>query len=148
MTGTFTEVQQRFLERHQVARLATTGADGRPHVVPICFAMDAESLYSPIDEKPKRVGPTGLKRIRNIQENPRVAVVVDDYSEDWSRLAYLLIRGSAEIVSRGPVHDRALRLLRERYHQYRAMALEERPVLKITPDSVVAWGDIEGGSVS
>ena len=142
MSVAFSEQQQRFLEAHRVAHLATAGADGRPHVVPICYTFDRESIFSPIDEKLKQVKPAGLRRVRNIVENPHVAVVVDDYSEDWTRLAYLLVRGTAEMVSDGSGHAQALRLLREKYPQYRAMALEARPLLKITPVSLVAWGRV------
>ena len=143
MAIVMTEPQRRFLEARRVARLATAGADGRPHVIPICYAFDGESLFSPIDEKPKRVEPARLRRVRNIGENPQVALVVDDYSEDWTRLAYLLLRGTAEIVSGGPIHARAVQLLRDKYDQYRTMALEEKPVLKIMPSSIAAWGSIE-----
>ena len=138
----FTETQKRFVEAHRVAHLATAGTNGRPHVIPVCYAFDGESLFSPIDDKPKRVGPARLKRVRNIQENPHAALVIDDYSEDWTRLAYLLVRGKVEIVSGGPTHEQAVQLLREKYHQYRTMALEDRPVLKITAASIVAWGSV------
>ena len=138
----FTEAQSRFILSHRVARLATVSADGQPHVIPVCYAFDGVLFFSPIDEKPKRVGPSGLRRVQNIRANPRVALVIDDYLEDWTALAYLLVRGRAEIIQEGPAHEEALRLLRERYPQYRAMALEERPVLCITPESVVAWGRV------
>ena len=139
-----TEAQRAFLESHRVAHLATADAQGRPHVVPICYAYDGACLYVVIDTKPKRVGPLQLKRLRNITENPHVAVVVDDYSDDWSRLAYVLIRGRADVLMKGEAHERALRLLRAKYPQYRKMALEERPVIRITPESLASWGAIGG----
>ena len=139
----FTPSQRAFIERHRVARLATAGPEGQPHVIPICYAFDGESFYSPIDEKPKRVGPAGLRRVRNIQANPQVAIVIDDYSEDWAQLAYLLIWGRAEILTGGSALDKAIDLLRRKYPQYRTMALEERPVLQITPTRAVAWGGVE-----
>ena len=74
----FTETQKAFVEVHRVARLATAGPGGQPHVIPICYAFDGESLYSAIDEKPKRVGPARLRRVRNIQASPQVALVIDD----------------------------------------------------------------------
>ncbi|MGH7829076.1 MAG: pyridoxamine 5'-phosphate oxidase family protein, partial [Candidatus Binatia bacterium] len=74
-----------------------------------------------------------------IRENPNVAVVADDYSDDWSRLAYLLIQGRADVVEKGETHERALRLLRAKYPQYREMPLEERPVIRITPERIVSW---------
>ena len=143
MTAEFTEAQRRFLESHRVGHLATADAEGRPHTMPVCYALDGHDLLSPIDEKPKRVAPSKLRRIRNIQENPQVALVVDEYSEDWVQLGYLLVRGRAEIVTNGPVHAKGLRLLRERYEQYRSMALEDKPLLRIVPERIVAWGKVE-----
>jgi len=137
-----TDAQRRFVLAHRVARLATAGADGRPHVIPVCYAFDGERFFFPIDEKPKRVGPARLKRVRNIQENPRVALVIDDYAEDWTQLRFILVQGVAEIVDGGATHVTALGLLRDRYPQYRAMRLEERPVVAISPRTVAAWGPV------
>src|ERR1700760_2673787 len=95
-----TDAQRRFLDRARVAHLATAGRDGAPHLVPVCFGIDGESLYITVDEKPKRAD-IPLKRIRNIQENPRVAVTVDRWDEDWTRLAWVMLRGSAEILAAG-----------------------------------------------
>ena len=127
------------LREARVGRLATAGAEGQPHVIPVCFVFDGRSIYSPIDEKPKRSSPRGLRRIRNIEANPRVALVVDHYTEDWRQLRYVLVTGSAELLEAGTEHARAIALLREKYPQYRPMRLEERPVIKITPGRVVAW---------
>ena len=129
------------LARARVARLATADAEGRPHVVPLCFAAAGGRLYSAIDEKPKRADPPRLKRVRNIAANPRVALVVDDYREDWRRLWYLLVLGTAEVIQPGPAeHAAALRALRRKYRQYRRMRrLEDRPVIAITPERVVTW---------
>lgn len=123
----------------RVARLATADERGRPHVIPICFAVDGRTIYTPIDEKPKRAAPRRLRRVRNIAVNPHVALVVDDYEEDWSRLRYLLVSGTAQILEGGPEHARAIALLREKYPQYRKMRLEERPVLRISPQRTVMW---------
>ena len=138
----FTPEQARFLSSRRVGRLATATADGRPHVVPVCYAFDGTFLYTPIDEKPKRVGAGELRRIRNLRENPRVSLVVDDYDEDWSKLGFVIVQGRAEIVERGDERSEALALLREKYPQYRAMALEERPLLVIEAESVAAWGRV------
>jgi coenzyme F420-0:L-glutamate ligase / coenzyme F420-1:gamma-L-glutamate ligase len=128
------------LRRARVARLATADRRGRPHVVPICFAVAGRRLYSPIDEKPKRAAPLRLKRVRNIMENPRIALVVDAYREDWRRLWYVLVFGTAEVIEPGTAeHAAALRALRRKYRQYRAMRLEARPVLGITPGRIVTW---------
>ena len=108
--------------------------------MPVCYAFDGALLYTPIDEKPKRVGASELRRVKNLRENPRVSLVVDDYDEDWSKLAFVIVRGRVEIVERGAELSGALALLREKYPQYRTMALEERPLLVIMPERVVGWG--------
>lgn len=128
-----------FVQSARIARLATADDKGRPHVIPICFALDGKELYSPIDEKPKKAGPLRLKRIRNIRANPHVAVVIDRYDEDWRRLAYVLIVGKAKLLMRGARHKRAVRLLRKKYPQYKKMRLEERPMIQITPLQWKSW---------
>lgn len=98
----------------RVARLATVGEDGRPHVVPICFALDGDRLYTAVDEKPKST--RALRRLANIEADPRVEVVIDHWDEDWSELWWIRLAGRAEIVE----HDeRALELLQAKYPQYR-----------------------------
>src|SRR5438132_5030641 len=127
-----------FVEDRRVAHLATADAQGRPHVVPVCFAYADGCVYIAIDEKPKRT--TRLKRLRNIEKNPQVALVFDRYDEDWSRLAWVMVRGEASVIERGPEHEQALVALRARYPQYAAMALEGRPFIRIQPEGVSAWG--------
>ena len=129
-----------FMEAQRIGRLATADAEGTPHVVPVCYAFDGHRIYSALDLKPKRVPWQRLKRVRNIQANPRVGLVIDRYSEDWSQLAYVLIRGRADIVETGEEQERAVSLLRDRYPQYDALLAESCPVLRITPDRVVSWG--------
>ncbi len=87
-----------FVAGARVAHLATADGGGAPHNVPFCYWFDGERIYFAIDEKPKRQKGLALKRMRNISENPRVAVVIDHYEEDWSQLAYVLIRGFARVV--------------------------------------------------
>src|ERR1700752_1941715 len=98
------EPVQRFIHSHVVARLATADATGQPHVIPFCYAFDGDAVYFIVDEKPK--GQTGrpLKRIRNILANPQVALVIDDYADDWTQLAYVLITGQAAIVEQEETH--------------------------------------------
>jgi PPOX class probable F420-dependent enzyme len=137
---TFTEAELRFLARMRVARLATADASGQPHVVPIVFASDGARLYTPLDEKPKRVEPYQLKRAQNILANPRVAVVVDEYAEDWSQLAWLLITGTATIAEAGEEYEIGMGLLRDKYPQYQSMSLEKRPLIVVTPARLTSWG--------
>jgi PPOX class probable F420-dependent enzyme len=119
-------------EQARVARLATVDPQGRPHVVPICFALDGEMLYTVVDEKPKRTHR--LQRLSNIEANPRVEVVIDEYDEDWSRLWWVRLRGSARIVD----DPRAVELLSEKYPQYRE-APPSGPVIAVSIDERIAW---------
>ena len=136
------------VDRYRVARLATANERGKPLVVPVCFACGTDAIYSVLDEKPKRVTATRLRRVRNILANPQVCLLVDHYEEDWGRLAYILIEGTAKIITEkterteateSAEHAEALRLLREKYPQYRAMRLEGRPVIKISPQRFITW---------
>jgi PPOX class probable F420-dependent enzyme len=134
---------RRFLDTQRVAHLATADVQGRPHVVPVCFAVFRNSIYITIDDKPKRTDGASLKRLRNIAENPAVALVVDRYDdENWSRLGWVLVRGNAEILGTGSEHAAAQRLLRNLYPQMEAMALEKHPVIAIRIDRVTSWGDL------
>ncbi len=132
-----------FLARQRVAHLATADSGAAPSVVPICFAVADRTLYSVIDWKPKRGEPGSLRRVRNIRENDRVAVVADRYDEDWSRLGYVLIRGGARLLEAGAEHHAAVALLREKYPQYQAMVLEDRPVIAVAIERVAAWGRLD-----
>jgi PPOX class probable F420-dependent enzyme len=133
-----------FIRDHRVARLATADDKSQPMVVPICYAFDGERFYTPIDEKPKRVARGELKRVRNIRANPRAALVIDDYSENWSDLEYVLVTGEAAILeSSDPEHTRAVKLLREKYSQYQSMAIDQRPIIRITPRRIKRWTPVE-----
>ena len=139
-----TPEQTAFLVRQRVARLATAGEEGEPHVVPVCFAYTPGSIYIALDEKPKDVPPTHLKRVRNILENPQVALVADRYAEDWDLLAFVMVRGQAKLVEPGTEeHAAAVRLLRGKYHQYERMKIEENPVISIRPERAASWGALD-----
>jgi len=137
-----TDEQRRFLEVRRVARLATADRAGQPHVIPICYVLDGENIYFSIDRKPKRDTGEPLKRVRNILENPSVALVVDRYDEDWTRLGWVMVRGRAEVLESGAEHSRAQARLRERYPQLRAMTIEALPVIVIRIARVVGWGNL------
>lgn len=141
VTSAFDATARAFLARHRVAHLATADAAGVPHVVPVCFAVSGGRVYFVVDDKPKHPGGRALKRMRNIAENPAVALVADDWSENWRRLAFLLVRGPAAVVTDARERRRALRALRARYPQYRAMTLDgpAHPVVGITPAHVHLW---------
>jgi coenzyme F420-0:L-glutamate ligase/coenzyme F420-1:gamma-L-glutamate ligase len=135
----------RFLAARRVGRLATVDDRGRPHIIPVCFAVDGAAIYSPLDEKPKRVPPARLRRVRNLLERPGVAFLVDDYVEDWTRLTYVMVRGIAELVAPGTdEHAAAVGLLREKYSQYEQMAIDRQPVIRIVPSEARRWSAAEG----
>ena len=132
--------QSAFVLAQRVAHLATVGADGEPHVIPVCFAWVEGCFWIAIDEKPKR--SADLKRLRNIAANPRVSLLFDRYDDDWSRLAYVLVHGTAKVIASGRSETGALAALRERYAQYKGMGLEERPLVLVRVERVVAWGAV------
>jgi PPOX class probable F420-dependent enzyme len=133
------------VSRSRVARLATLDETGYPHLVPVCYATDGHAYYSAIDAKPKRVPPERLQRVRNIRANPRVALLIDHYEEDWRALGYVLIQGRAELLSEGPERDAARGLLTAKYPQYTRMPLADTGlVVKITPERVIAWNASSG----
>jgi PPOX class probable F420-dependent enzyme len=140
--------EQRFLETQRVARLATADARGAPHVTPVCFAIADGTLYVTIDEKPKRRSATPLKRLRNIKENPAVAIVADRYDEDWTRLGWVMLQGRADILRDGSEHVRAQALLLARYAQLRAMNIEGLPVIAVRVERVLSWGDLSADGLA
>lgn len=140
------ESELKFAEAQRVAHLATAEPHGAPHVVPVCFAISGPSLYVAIDQKPKSGDPRRLKRLRNIIENPAVAVVIDRYDEDWTRLGWVMVRGKAEILTIGPEKAGAHSLLRVRYLQYREMVLNELPVIAVRMERVTSWGELAVGT--
>ena len=131
-----------FLDHHRVARFATADPGGQPHIVPICYAVSGDSVYFTIDEKPKRLRDKPLKRIRNLQQNPHVALVVDRYDEDWTRLGWVMVQGEAALLDNGEEHSKAQRLLKARYPQLDEMQISELPVIAIRIKRVVSWGNL------
>src|SRR5436190_13625555 len=120
----------------KVARLATVGAGGKPHVVPITFAVDGDTIYFAVDAKPKRT--KDLQRLRNIAANPSVSVLVDHYEDDWTRLWWVRVDGTAHVLSGGPDVDRAIDLLVRKYDQYRT-ARPQGPVTAISIERISGW---------
>src|SRR5580698_3190953 len=109
------------------------------------FAYDGKAFYTAIDRKPKRVSPERLVRLQNIRAVSRVAVLIDEYDEDWTRLWYVLIRGKAVLIPNSAQQERAsaIRKLRAKYPQYtRGMLAEDAPVIRITPERTTVWGKI------
>lgn len=116
-----------------VARLATVRPDGRPRVVPCCFALDGDTLYSAVDAKPKTT--SRLARLDDITAHPPVSLVVDHYADDWTQLWWARLDGAAEVLRAGPEQDRALSLLAGKYEQYRA----QRPAGDVIAVRIERW---------
>lgn len=134
--------QLRFIEAQPIARLATADRDGLPHVIPVCYVVDGNALYIQIDQKPKQSATRPLKRIRNIEENPNVTVIVDRYDDDWSKLAWVMLRGTAEILTDDDEYNAAQHQLVSRYPQYRTMNLNGLPIIAVRITRVTEWGDL------
>jgi PPOX class probable F420-dependent enzyme len=143
-----TTPQRTFLTTARRGVLATIAPDGRPRTVPICFVLEETEavLWTPIDDKPKRADdPLALARVRDIEADPRVTVLVDRWDEDWARLAWLRAGGTAKLVVPGtPSHRPAiLAALRGKYLQYATHDLEARPLIRIEVERVTSWGAVE-----
>jgi PPOX class probable F420-dependent enzyme len=134
---------QELVAAARVAELATIGPDGRPHLVPVCFALEGDVLYSAVDDKPKR--SRRLQRLENVRARPDVALLVHHYEEDWSRLWWVRLRGKGRVVEDGRQLELALRLLTEKYEQYRRQP-PRGPVLAIRVDEWRGWSAMDPGT--
>jgi PPOX class probable F420-dependent enzyme len=124
----------------RVAHLATSDQYARPHVVPIVFVWSDDILYTPLDRKPKRDDDWHpLRRVRNIETNGRVAIVVDRYDEDWSHLAWVMVEGVATILESGEERDAAAGLLVAKYKQYATLPLDGRPIVRVEIERASEW---------
>jgi PPOX class probable F420-dependent enzyme len=123
----------------RVARLATADGAGQPLVLPVCYALVGEVVYSAVDPKPKRT--RALRRLANIHANPRVSLVVDEYDEDWTRLRWVIVEGAADVLTAGDEFGAAVDALRAKYAQYVALGLsrDSGAVIRITPTRTLAW---------
>jgi PPOX class probable F420-dependent enzyme len=133
------------LQNARVARLATLDAQRRPHIVPVCFVYDGSVFYTAVDRKPKSVPPEKLARLRHIAAAPQVALLVDEYSEDWAQLWFILVCGQANLIATSAHRERtrAIRRLKEKYPQYAAgMLADDAPIIRITPERISSWGRI------
>ncbi len=132
------------LREATVARLATLDAKGGPHIVPVCFVYHNKVFYTAIDLKPKRVAPHKLARLKHIQAAPHVALLVDNYDDDWSKLWYVLVRGKAKVVPHPATKERAevVARLRAKYPQYAAgMLADDALLIRILPQRITCWGN-------
>jgi PPOX class probable F420-dependent enzyme len=124
----------------RVAHLATADQYARPHVVPIVFVYEHPRLYTPIDRKPKQVDDwRRLRRVQNVVTNGRASVVIDVWDEDWSKLRYVLLEGTADVLESGAERDGAVARLEAKYPQYRDLPLGDAPVIRVTVERRVDW---------
>jgi PPOX class probable F420-dependent enzyme len=146
-----TQAELDFLAAARTAVLGTTAPDGRPRLVPICFAHGGTEIpiriYTPLDEKPKRApDPHDLARVRDIMANPLVSLIVDRWSEDWTALGWLRIDGRADLVEPGDTrsleHPSAVASLRLKYPQYADHRLEARPLIRVVVERARSWGNL------
>ena len=120
-----------------IARLATTTPGGAPHVVPVVFAVgDDDVVYTAVDAKPKTT--RRLRRLANIESNPRVSLLVDHYADDWAQLWWVRADGLAAIHAGGAPMETGLRLLRAKYPQYQSISLDG-PVIAVTVRRWSGW---------
>jgi PPOX class probable F420-dependent enzyme len=133
-------IAKRRLGEARVAHLATAGDDGRPHIVPVVFVLHGDALYFAVDAKPKQT--RNLQRLKNIAANPAVSVLVDHYDDDWTRLWWVRVDGSARVVTDELQARRATDLLVEKYNQYRS-ARPEGPVVAVHIDRITGWSFID-----
>jgi PPOX class probable F420-dependent enzyme len=132
--------ERALIDETRRATLATVASDGRPRLVPICFVLVDEVLWSPLDEKPKVLADVrSLARVRDILERSEVSVLVDHWSEDWSELGWLRLLGIARLVEPADVPSEVIAALREKYPQYLDHELEHRPALRIGVETVARW---------
>jgi len=154
MHGSNLSAEQRaFVAGARSATLATISPSGRPRLVPICFVVGDDApdgrprIYSPLDEKPKRSDePRDLARVQDLLVLPEATLLVDRWSEDWTRLGWVRLDCRGELLEPEPrereEHAAAVVALRTKYAQYADQRIEDRPVIRLTVDRVVAWGDL------
>jgi PPOX class probable F420-dependent enzyme len=133
------------INKARVARLATVDSERKPHLIPVVFVFDNGCYFIPIDEKSKRQKPDRLKRVKNIQQNPNVTILIDEYNEDWRKLYFIMIQGMASIIGNKELEQRELlllerahRLLSDKYLQYQKIGIGKY-IIMIIPQKVITW---------
>jgi PPOX class probable F420-dependent enzyme len=133
------------INKARVARLATVDSERKPHLIPVVFVFDNGCYFIPIDEKSKRYRPDRLKRVKNIQQNPNVTILIDEYNEDWRKLYFIMIQGRASIIGDKELEQRGLlllerahRLLSDKYLQYQKIGIGKY-IIMIIPQKVMTW---------
>ena len=133
MRGVDEETMRRRVREARVGRLGTVTGDGRPHLVPCCFALEGGVVYSAVDAKPKST--PALRRLANLRANGAASLLVDHYDEDWSALWWVRVDGRGRVIESGPERDEALDLLAAKYEQYR----RQRPPGAVVAIDATTW---------
>lgn len=128
---------RRRIGQARVGRLATTNAEGQPHIVPVCFALEGEEIVSAVDRKPKTT--LDLKRVANVRANPRVSLIVDQYDEDWDQLWWVRVDGRARVLQPGPGYEEAIAPLYDKYRGQYGLQLPPGPAIIINIDRWNGW---------
>jgi PPOX class probable F420-dependent enzyme len=135
-----TDADRRMLAAARTATLATIDPSGRPRLVPCCFVVDGDTVWTPIDDKPKTTDDArSLARVRDILARPAVSLLVDRWSEDWTQLGWVRLNGLAGFVESGRVPAEVVAELRTKYPQYRTHDLGARPAIRVTVEDVSRW---------
>jgi PPOX class probable F420-dependent enzyme len=136
------------IDKATVARLATVDSECKPHLIPVVFVFDNDHYFIPVDEKTKRSKPENLKRIKNIQQNPNVALLIDEYNEDWRKLYFIMIQGKASIIGGKELErnellllEKAHKLLCGKYVQYQEIGIGDY-VIMIVSQKVITWKNV------
>ena len=139
---------RRIIDKARVARLGTVDSECKPHLIPVVFVIDNDCYFIPIDQKTKRSKPEKLKRVKNIQQNPNVALLIDEYNEDWTKLHFIMIQGKASIIGGKELEqneqvllEKAHKLLSAKYVQYQEIGIGEY-VIMIVSQKVITWKNV------
>jgi PPOX class probable F420-dependent enzyme len=138
------DLRRTIIDKARIARLATADSEEcKPHLVPVVFIFDGNNFYIPLDEKAKRSKPENLKRVKNIHANPNVALLIDEYNEDWKKIWFIMIQGNASLINnieykQNRLIQRIHRLLYEKYPQYLDIGIGEFCIM-IQPQKVISW---------
>jgi len=137
--GTYTKS---LIDIARVARLATVDSENKPYLVPVVFVFDGKYFYLPLDKKTKKDKPERLKRVKNIQRNPNVTLLIDEYNEDWSKLHFIMIHGRARVIGKKSQHgqllEKAHKLLYKKYCQYKKIGIGDLCIM-IFPEKIISW---------
>ena len=125
----------KLIASERVCRVATTGAEGRPHLVPVCHVLAGDKIYFGSGDD--------ARKVKNLRDNPQIAITVDLYSDDWSQLRGVMVQGTARLIERGPRFKQARARLYAKYPQYSkeaALSPSDSVIVEVTPTHVFTWG--------